>query len=100
MYARSSSISRSSIEPWNGVAEDLAVAVFGSTFELAVGHLREAIETHLEALLEAGELSNLIAHLQERSHEYGFLALDELTPASPLMKMLVTVKGGAIVAVT
>ena len=85
---------------WNGVAEDLAVAAFGDAFEIAVSHLREAIESHLEALLEAGELSNAVAQLEERAREYGFLTLHELTSASPLLKMLITVKRGAIVTVT
>ncbi|KKL28451.1 hypothetical protein LCGC14_2375040 [marine sediment metagenome] len=85
---------------WNGVTEDLSVAVFGSTYEEASENLRQAIECHMEAAVQTGSVGALIAHLQERAKEYGFLSLDEITPGSSLLKMLVAMKNQEIVAVT
>lgn len=83
---------------WNGVAEDLPVAVFGNTFEEAKENLRSAIESHIESVLESGEVMPLIQHLQERGREY--LSVDEISPGSPLVKMLVAMKNREIVSVT
>ncbi|MFQ5925897.1 MAG: type II toxin-antitoxin system HicB family antitoxin [Terriglobia bacterium] len=85
---------------WNGVAADLAVAAFGSSFEEAMANLRTAIGSHLESVIEAGNVTALITHLQERAREYGFLSLDEISPSSPLVKMLVAMKNQELVAVT
>lgn len=85
---------------WNGVTEDLSVAVFGFTYEEASENLRQAIECHMEAAVETGSIGALIAHLQERAKEYGFLSLDAITPGSSLVKMLVAMKNQEVVAVT
>jgi len=83
---------------WNGVAEDLPVAVFGATFEEAKENMRSAIESHIESVLEAGDVTSLIRHLQERSREY--LPVDEISPGSSIVKMLVAMKNQEVVAVT
>jgi predicted RNase H-like HicB family nuclease len=83
---------------WNGVAEDVPVAVFGRTFEEAQENMRSAIESHMESVAEAGNVASLIRHLQERSREY--LAVDEISPGSPLVKMLVAMKDQEVIAVT
>lgn len=85
---------------WNGVAEDLAVAAFGGSFEEAMANLRMAIESHLESVLEAGEVGDVVKHLEQRAKEYGFLSLDEVSPRSPLVKMLVAIRNSQLVAVT
>ncbi len=85
---------------WNGTAEDMAVAVFGSTFEEAMSNMRAAVGSHIESVMEAGEIEDLIRHLQERAKEYGFLSLDELSPSSPLVKMLVAIRDREVIAVT
>lgn len=78
---------------WNGVAEDMAVAVFGKTLEDAMANLKEAVESHLEVISEAGELPTLISHLQERNREYGREPF-----GVHAVKMLVTVRNGEVVA--
>ncbi|HEX9764209.1 MAG TPA: hypothetical protein VGA39_02910 [Candidatus Acidoferrales bacterium] len=83
---------------WNGVAEDLPVAAFGATFEDAKENLRCALESHIESVAEAGDVVALIQHLQEKSRDY--LAVDEISPGSPLVKMLVAMKNQEVVAVT
>lgn len=83
---------------WNAVAEDLPVAVFGSSFEEARDNLRAAIESHIESMIETGQVGELITHLQERAREY--LSVDEISPDSPLLKMLVAMKNQEIIAVT
>lgn len=50
---------------WNGIAEDAAVAVFGETFEEARRNLRDAIECHLEAAVENGELKSIVDRLRQ-----------------------------------
>ncbi len=85
---------------WNGSCEDLAVAAFGASFEQAMSNVRTAIGSHLESIIEAGEAEDVIARLQERAKEYGFLSLDQLSPASPLVKMVVAIKNRELVAIT
>lgn len=83
---------------WNGVAEDLPVAVFGASFEETKENMRSAIESHIESVAETGDVTGLIRRLQERSREY--LSVDEISPGSPLVKMLVAMKNQEVVAVT
>lgn len=85
---------------WNGTAEDMAVAAFGDSFEEAMANLRTGIESHLESIIEAGEIEDVIGHLQQRAREYGFLSLDDISPSTPLVKMLVAIKNRELVAVT
>lgn len=83
---------------WNGVAEDLPVAVFGATFEEAKDNMRSAIESHIESVAEGGDVAGLIRRLHEKSREY--LPVDEISPGSPLVKMVVAMKNQEVVAVT
>jgi predicted RNase H-like HicB family nuclease len=85
---------------WNGIAADAPIAAFGSTVEEAMGNLREAIETHVLAAIETGQIASLINHLQERARDYGFLRLEEISPSSPIVKMNVALKNQELVAVT
>ena len=84
---------------WNGITEDLAVAVFENTFEEAMANLRSAIKSHMEALIEAGEVKDLVPQLEQRAKDYGFLSLEKMSPDSPLVKMSVVMKNGELVAV-
>jgi predicted RNase H-like HicB family nuclease len=45
---------------FNGIAEDLPVAVFGKTHEEAQSNLRDAIISHLEALGELHKLQRAV----------------------------------------
>ena len=74
---------------WNGIAEDMAVAVFGETFEEARENLRSAIESHFASAIGTGELSSMLDHLQSRAFEYGFLSLSAIAPGSPDRKSVV-----------
>ncbi len=65
-----------------------------------MANLRMAIESHLESVLEAGEVGDVVKHLEQRAKEYGFLSLDEVSPRSPLVKMLVAIRNSQLVAVT
>ena len=85
---------------WNGTAEDTAVAVFGSSFEEAMANMRAALESHIQSIIEAGEIGELVQHLRQRAKEYGFLALEEMSPGSPLVKMSVAIRNRELVAVT
>ncbi len=54
---------------WNGIAEDVPIAVFGRTFEQAQRHMRDAILAHLDALQQLDRLSETIKLLRRRSRE-------------------------------
>lgn len=54
---------------WNGVAEDIPVAVFGSTFEQAQKHMQDAILGHLEALQKLDRLTTTIKSLRKKGRE-------------------------------
>ena len=54
---------------WNGVAEDIPVAVFGATFEQAQKHMQDAILTHLGTLQQLDRLSDTVKLLRRKSHE-------------------------------
>lgn len=71
---------------WNGVAEDLPVAVLGKTFEAAQENLREAIEQHCSVLIEAGEFTSAVRRLRDRSR--ATVALKSMVPGAPVVKML------------
>jgi predicted RNase H-like HicB family nuclease len=85
---------------WNGIAEDLAVAAFGNTFDEAVANTREAIASHLEAVIDSGQGDEVVRHLQARARDYGFLSLDDLVPSTALLKMLIAIRDHQLVAVT
>lgn len=57
---------------FNGVAEDLPVAVFGKTYEEAQNNLRDAIISHLEALRELDKLQPVVEHLRRQARETHF----------------------------
>jgi len=54
---------------FNGIAQDLAVAAFGNTYEEASSNLGEAIIAHLQALQDLGKLDEVIEQLRDRSRE-------------------------------
>lgn len=57
---------------FNGIAEDLPVAVFGKTHEEAQSNLRDAIISHLEALKGVHKLQPVIEHLRSQAREPHF----------------------------
>jgi len=59
---------------FNGVAEDLAVAVFGDTYEEASKNLGEAIIAHLQALQKLGQLDDVIEQLRVRAREASLMS--------------------------
>jgi predicted RNase H-like HicB family nuclease len=75
---------------WNGIAEDLPVAVFGETFEEAKRNLADALESHLSSVMDSGEGDRVVKDLQSRARDY--LCIDEIPLDSALLKMLVAVK--------
>jgi len=54
---------------WNGVADDLPVAVFGATFEEAQANLCQALMSHLEALQEVGKLEETVALTEAQAQD-------------------------------
>jgi predicted RNase H-like HicB family nuclease len=54
---------------FNGIAEDLPVAVFGKTHEEARSNLKDAIISHLEALRELHKLQPVVEHLRNQARE-------------------------------
>lgn len=56
-------------EVWNGVAEDIPVAVYGATFEQAQQHMQDAILSHLETLQQLDRLRETINVLRRKSRE-------------------------------
>lgn len=83
---------------WNGIAADLAVAAFGSSFEEARDNLATALVSHFESVQEAGKIEQLIALLQEKARDY--LPFAEVSPDSPLVKMLVAIKDDEVFSLT
>ncbi|MGB8770174.1 MAG: hypothetical protein WCC92_11190 [Candidatus Korobacteraceae bacterium] len=57
---------------FNGIAEDLPVAVFGKTHEEAQNNLRDAVLSHLEALREIHKLEPVVEHLRSHARESHF----------------------------
>jgi hypothetical protein len=74
---------------WNGVAEDIPVAVFGANFEQAQSHMRDAILTHLDALQELNHLTETIKMLRKRSRERYWSEID-MPLNQTLMRMSAT----------
>jgi len=83
---------------WNATAAHLAVAAFGDSFEEAQKNLRNAIMAHIECWAEAGKADQLVALLRDQSHEQ--LALEEISPDSPLVKMQVGMHDDQVIALT
>lgn len=75
---------------WNGVAEELPIAVFGKTFETAKENLREAIENYCLVMMDAGQFASLVRRLRSRSRTS--LAIKSMSPGSPLVKMLLATR--------
>ena len=71
---------------WNGATQDLAIAVFGKTFEEAQQNLADAIVCHLEALQELKQLKHTIEYLQQRARDFNVSA-DELPSNRPILRM-------------
>jgi predicted RNase H-like HicB family nuclease len=84
---------------WNGSAEDVAVAVFGQTLEEAIDNLRAAVQNHFEAAIETGLIGPMVTRLTERAKELRFWSFDEISPNSPVLKMLVGISDNQSVAV-
>ncbi len=83
---------------WNAIAEDLAVAVFGKTFEEATANLREALQNHLNSAFDTGLIGPMLAQLDERARELRFWSFDEVSPGAPIVKMLVGINEDRSVA--
>ena len=69
---------------WNATAMDLPVAVFGETFEEALGNMSDALDSHVSAMINAGKIEELSEKLPGRP-----LFSDDLLPNSPLVNLLV-----------
>lgn len=82
---------------WNGVAQDLPVAVFGDTFEQAKANLLDAVICHLQAASEVGKLDQTISALQQKEHD--LLPIDEIPPNAALVKIPVVMNGSEILPV-
>ena len=83
---------------WNATTEHLPIAAFGDTFEDAQKNLGDAIMSHLDSLARADKADEVVRHLREKAHEY--LPIDEITPDSPIVKMLVGVRNREFMTVT
>lgn len=57
---------------FNGIAEDLPVAVFGKTYEETQSNLADAIISHLEALRELNKLKETVEYLRSQARETCF----------------------------
>ena len=82
---------------WNGIAEDLAIAVFGESFEEARAHMLEAIVCHLESLQEAGELASTVEQLRQRARDR-YLSVNEMARNESLVRLSATVQDERISA--
>ena len=70
---------------WNGIADDLPVAVSGATFEEAQRNLSDALIAHLESVQEVGDLQAVINHLRLCAKDRRF-SLEEMTFDQPLVR--------------
>ena len=82
---------------FNGIAEDLAVAVFGKTYEEAHKHLGEAIVAHLEALQELHQLESTIKRLRSLEREL-YLTSQELPRNQSLFRFSAALHGRQVLA--
>jgi predicted RNase H-like HicB family nuclease len=71
---------------WNGAAQDLAIAVFGYTFEEAQKNLSDAIFCHLEALQELNKIEHTIEYLKQRARDFN-VSVEEIPSNRPIMRM-------------
>jgi predicted RNase H-like HicB family nuclease len=83
---------------WNGVAVDLPVAVFGSTFEDAAHNLQDAVISHLETLQEVGSLQDTI-HLLRACARNQRLSIDEMAMNQPLVRFNAGLQDHQVVAI-
>lgn len=74
---------------WNGKTRDLAIVVFGKTFEESQKNLQDAIVGHLDTAAEFGLLDELIERLQRSAHEP--LSIDGMPVDRPMLRMLVAI---------
>jgi len=70
---------------WNGGADDLSVAVCGDTFEQAMEHMKDALQSHVESVFQSSRKD--LGELKHRTS----INLDEIAPSSPIVKLLVTI---------
>ena len=82
---------------WNGVAEDLPVAIFGRTFEEAQDNMRDAVLTHLDALQQLDQLVDTMKLLRKRSRERSLSELD-LPLNQTFMRMSATLYDNRLLA--
>lgn len=59
---------------WNGVAEDLPIAVFGESQIDPEMNMKEAINGHIESLMELGELPEVLEKLAQVGPDKKILA--------------------------
>jgi len=83
---------------WNGVAEHLAVAAFGETFEQAEKNLQDAVRAHIVCWIEAGKAAEIFALLREQAREQ--LTVEEICPDTPLVKMEIGTQDDRLVELT
>lgn len=57
---------------WNASAFDLAVVVFGNTFEEAQQNFEKALDSHFDLLVEMGRAKATIDRLRQLAMERGF----------------------------
>lgn len=74
---------------WNAKARDLAIVVFGKTFEETQANLQDAIVGHLETAAEFGLLDELIEQLERSTHEP--FSIDGMPVDRPMLRMLVAI---------
>ena len=84
-------------EVWNGVAEDLPVAVYGATFEQAQQHMQDAILSHLEALQQLNRLRETVSLLRKKSRERS-LSEAEIPLNQSLVRMSATLHNNRLLA--
>ncbi len=82
---------------WNGIAEDLPVAVFGATFEDVQRNMRDAILTHLDALQQFDRLMDTVKLLRKKSRER-YLSEMDIPLNQTLMRMSATLYDNRVLA--
>jgi hypothetical protein len=82
---------------WNGTAEDLAVAVFGETYDQAIEHMRDALVSHFRTLEKARELESTLAKLERAGKRHW--AVNEIPEHNSFMKMVAAVRDSKVLHV-
>jgi predicted RNase H-like HicB family nuclease len=73
------------------------VAVFGHTFEEAIGNLRDGIICHLTNLDQVGRLAEMAEQLRQRAKERS-LTVSEMGLNAPMVKLSAAIKDHRIFA--